>query len=119
MRIKRVDAHDGGGAKAPQHAGDGQVSSESDRAQNSEVMLNTSNPEIDRWAIADRRSPSRRQRQQRDGDRQLIGVNHPDGTGRLALRSRAMVGSATLVIAPSSTDTVMLRAMLRIAPQRW
>ena len=45
----------------------------------------------------------RGQRQQQHRDRQLIAVDHPHRADGDAPSSRAMTGSATLAIAPSST----------------
>ena len=100
-----VDAHDAGRAETLDDARDRQRRQRVRQRAGQRGDGEQREPGQVDAAIADAVA-ERGKRQQRDGDRELIGVDDPDRVGRAGIEVLAMVGSATLAMAPSSTASV-------------
>ncbi len=97
----RINAHQRCTAETLYDTRKGEICSESERAQNSEDNRKTTRP-IYKYVDSQTYRPETKTRAGNDnGD--LIGVHYPDGTGWRGMRSVAIVGRATLAIAPSRT----------------
>ena len=106
-----VDAHDSGRAQALNHAREGEHGEcRRKRAGERSDREERKPPPID--APVAQHIAERRERKERDGDRELEGVDDQMAFSGATANWRAIVGSATVTMVPSST--AMLIAMARV-----